>query len=114
MTNNVREGLALFNSARFWEAHEAWERDWLTAEGDQKVFLQGLIQLAAAYHHVQKRTYRGGVRLFDAAAAKLSRVPDEHPGIDRSEVLAVAARHRERIARDEDIPEGEFPRFRYN
>src|SRR5208283_3990514 len=40
---------------RWGEAHEAWESLWARAEGTQRLFLQGLIQLAAALlkHHVQ-------------------------------------------------------------
>jgi uncharacterized protein len=107
-------GLELFNSQQYWHAHEAWERIWLAAEGTDKTFLQGLIQLAAAYHHVQRGTFRGGVRLFDAALSKLAPYPVHFLGVDRDEVVASAKKHRDRIARGEDIDGGELPKFRYN
>jgi predicted metal-dependent hydrolase len=107
-------GLELFNAQKFWHAHEAWERDWLHAEGDLKVFLQGLIQLAAAYHHVQRGTFRGGVRLFDAALSKLATFPVHFFGIDRAEVVACAEKHRASVAKGEHIDGGELPKFRYN
>ena len=110
----MTDAIALFNTHAFWHAHEAWERDWLVAEGDEKLFLQGLIQLAAAYHHVQRGTFRGGVRLFDAALDKLSRVPDGFLGVDRAEAVARAAAHRDRIARGEHIAPVDFPKLRYN
>ena len=47
---HFREGLAHFNNREFWEAHESWETLWLVAESDVEQFLQGLIQIAAAYH----------------------------------------------------------------
>ena len=112
--SSLIEGVALFNEQKFWHAHEAWERIWLTSEGDEKRFLQGLIQLAAAYHHVQRRTYRGGVRLFDAALEKLAPFPHNHLCIDRTEAVAHAAKHRETIARGEHIDEEELPKLRYN
>jgi predicted metal-dependent hydrolase len=114
MTGQLAEGITLFNDQKFWHAHEAWERDWLVADGDEKIFLQGLIQLAAAYHHVQRRTYSGGVRLFDAALEKLSRVSAGFFGVDRSEAVARAAEHRQRIARGEHIDAVDFPKLRYN
>ncbi len=114
MTGQLAEGITLFNDRKFWHAHEAWERDWLVAEGDEKIFLQGLIQLAAAYHHVQRRTYSGGVRLFDAALEKLSRVSTGFFGVDRSEAVARAAEHRQRIARGGHIDAVDFPKLRYN
>src|SRR5215211_8289208 len=86
--SSLLRGVELFNAHQFWHAHEAWEELWLHASGDEKVFLQGLIQLAAAYHHVQRGTFRGGVRLFDAAFSKLATVPVHYCGLDREEVVA--------------------------
>lgn len=114
MRASLAEGISLFNDHEFWHAHEAWERIWLAAAGEEKRFLQGLIQLAAAYHHVQRRTYRGGVRLFDAALTKLAAFPDRHLGIDRAEAVERAALHRDRIAAGEEIAEKDFPKLRYN
>lgn len=107
--SNLAEGVALFNAQKFWHAHEAWERDWLTASDPHKLFLQGLIQLAAAYHHVQRGTFRGGVRLFDAALQKLSGFPPNYANVDRESAVATALVHRERIARGEQIAAGEMP-----
>jgi predicted metal-dependent hydrolase len=112
--SSLEKGIALFNDQKFWHAHEAWERDWLQASGEEKRFLQGLIQLAAAYHHVQRRTYRGGVRLFDAALRKLEGFADDHLGVNRTEAVARASEHREKIARGEHIDAAEYPKFRYN
>ena len=110
----MEEAIALFNAHAFWKAHEAWERDWLSAEQPHKLFLQGLIQLAAAYYHVQRGTYRGGVRLFDAALEKLSRFPDGYGSVARRNAVEAAVLHRERIARNERIDPSEFPKLRYN
>ena len=103
-------GVAHFNAHEFWEAHEAWETIWLVAESDVEQFLQGLIQVAAAYHHVKRGTYRGAVRLFDAGLRRLAAFPLQWSGIDRSAVEETARRHREKIAvSSENVPEGEFP-----
>ena len=107
-------GVQHFNEGRFWEAHEAWEQYWLSAQGDLRVFLQGLIQLAAAYHHVKRGTYRGGIRLFDAALLKLAPFPAGHLGVDREEAVAAAQDHRRRCAGGERIDAGELPKLGYN
>jgi predicted metal-dependent hydrolase len=112
------EGVAHFNNREFWHAHESWETLWLEAESDVEQFLQGLIQIAAAYHHVQRGTYRGAVRLFDAALRRLEPFPPLFCGVDRAAVEAASRRDRERVAsileRDalaERFPEGDFPRL---
>jgi len=112
--NGIEQGIALFNEQAFWHAHEAWEDLWHPAIGDERIFLQGLIQLAAAYHHVQRGTFRGGVRLFDAAFAKLDRFPEDNLGVDRAEAVETARAHRQRIAREEHIDASELPKLRYN
>jgi predicted metal-dependent hydrolase len=110
----LARGVAQFNDAEFWNAHESWETIWLAARDPEKLFLQGLIQLAAAYHHVQRGTFRGGVRLFDAAFEKLSSFENGYRGIDREEVIRAAKVHREKIARGTAIGAGEYPKLRYN
>jgi uncharacterized protein len=99
------KGIDHFNALEFWESHEAWEELWLAAESDLDQFLQGLIQVAAAYHHLKRGTFRGGVRLFDSGLARLSKFPAEMCGIDRGEVERAAHSHREwaaeRLTRNE-------------
>ncbi|HYM62961.1 MAG TPA: DUF309 domain-containing protein [Thermoanaerobaculia bacterium] len=87
-------GVAHFNAREFWEAHESWEELWLVAESEIVQFLQGMIQLAAAYHHLQRGTLRGGVRLFDAALKRLAAFPADFCAIDRKPLEAAAAAHR--------------------
>ena len=89
------EGLDRFNARRFWDAHESWETIWLVAASEVEQFLQGLIQLAAAYHHIQRGTLRGAPRLFDAALRRLAAFPPGFSGIDRGPAEATARRHRE-------------------
>ena len=111
-------GVEHFNALEFWEAHESWEELWLVAATDLEQYLQGLIQLAAAYHHLRRGTFRGGVRLFDAALRRLSAFPHPYCGIDRAEAEATAREHRvwaaEVLARggEERLAESDYPRLR--
>jgi hypothetical protein len=67
------KGVLLFNERRFWNAHESWENVWKHHVEDERLFLQGLIQLAAAYHHLTvKRNLHGLRRNFEKSSEKLS------------------------------------------
>jgi hypothetical protein len=88
------EGLDRFNGRLFWDAHESWETIWLAAESDVEQFLQGLIQLAAGYYHLQRGTLRGAPRLFEAALRRLSGFPPGFCGLDRASAEEAARRHR--------------------
>src|ERR1017187_2425136 len=74
------EGLEAFNSGQFYEAHEIWEEVWLETPNPEKMFLQGLIQVAAAFHHHSRSNCLGTKNLIQAALAKLERFPPQHWG----------------------------------
>ena len=65
-------GVELFNRGEFWLAHEAWEEIWIRNREDCRLFFQGLIQAAAAYHLlVEKGSGRGGRANLEKALPKL-------------------------------------------
>lgn len=76
------DGIILFNSGEFFKAHEVWEEIWLAAEEPEKTFLQGLIQIAAAFHHYSRGNRNGGQSLATAALAKLENLPECYAGIN--------------------------------
>ena len=83
-------GLEHFNSRRFFEAHEVWEEVWLVEAEPEKTFLQGLIQLAAAYHHYEHGNPDGTESLLASGIVKLSRFPEHHHGLSIGELRATA------------------------
>ena len=85
MTQSVRldwtggelaEGLRCFHAEAFFEAHEHWELIWLAAPEPEKTFLQGLIQVAASFHHFQRDNCAGTISLLRSA---LRRAPERRP-----------------------------------
>jgi hypothetical protein len=82
--------LAHFNSRKFFEAHEVWEEIWLVEAEPEKTFLQGLIQLAAAYHHYERGNPSGAESLLASGIVKLSRFPEHHRGLSIGELRATA------------------------
>jgi predicted metal-dependent hydrolase len=89
----VSRGVSLFNRGLYWEAHEAWEELWLELEDEPKLFLQGLIQLAAAYHKATVQMQPSGcVKLHRSALGKLERAPPDFMGVRTAPLLAAARR----------------------
>jgi uncharacterized protein len=75
-------GVRLFNSGKFWNSHEAWEQVWMRHDEDERLFFQGMIQLAAAYHHlVVKKNFRGLLNNFEKARQKLAIFQPEYLGV---------------------------------
>ena len=85
------EGIELFNSGEWFDAHEVWEDIWHTASGPKKLFYQGLIQLAVTIEHMRRGNPRGVVAVFASAQTKFVDLPDVYMGVNvRALVGAIA------------------------
>jgi len=94
-----RDGIRLFNEEYFFEAHEHLEGLWHVERGDPHQFLQGLIQICAAFHHFQNGNLIGAVDLLRRGADKMRRYPARYMGIDAGTLLNDVDAARERIER---------------
>ena len=99
MGTGFENGVRLFNDGAFWEAHEAWEGEWLRRPkgSDERRFYQGLIQLAAALLHRERakaapaRSVAPALRCYRSAMAKLDGLPARMHGVDVATVRREAA-----------------------
>ncbi len=78
----LADGLRCYESGEFFDAHEHWESVWLKCEEPEKTFLQGLIQITAAFHHLQRKNFRGTSSLLRGALRRLEAFPTAYGGID--------------------------------
>jgi predicted metal-dependent hydrolase len=86
-------GAELFNAGKHWEAHEAWEELWLVLEDQPKLFVQGLIQAAAAGHKAFiQRQPSGCVKLLTTALEKLEGAPPDFLGVETSSFIPALRR----------------------
>jgi hypothetical protein len=77
----LAEGLACYRRQEFFLAHEHWEDVWRGSAEPEKTFLQALIQIAAAFHHLGRGNITGAEKLLIAALDRLERYPDEFGGV---------------------------------
>jgi len=81
-----QEGIGLFNRGRYFDCHEAWEAAWKRAHGEEKLFLQGLIQAAVAILHAERGNLKGAASLYAKSREKLDPLPAAHHGIALGEL----------------------------
>ena len=106
----LADGLRRYDTGEFFTAHEAWKTVWLEAPEPDKTFLQGLIQVTAAFHHLQRNNPLGAGRLLHAALRRLERYPACFGGIS---VTVLCCDIRERIqALNANEPTPELARAR--
>ncbi len=113
--NHLREGIELFNRERFFECHEVLEEAWLKASsegsGEQRTFLQGLIQVAVAFYHLRRENLVGASRLLTAGIKKLSGFAPERDAVDVAALLAALEPLREAAAAGTIRPDCRLPRI---
>lgn len=71
----LAEGLRCYRSQEYFLAHEHWESVWLKCREPEKSFLQALIQMAVACHHLQRNNSRGAASMLKKALRRLEPYP---------------------------------------
>lgn len=87
----MARGQSLFNDERFFEAHEAWEELWHFERGRDRIFIQGLIQVAGHMVHIQKGRWSGALSLGQLAKDKLTIPPAQRTYIELDILPLLAA-----------------------
>lgn len=106
----LERGIEHFNRREFFEAHEVWEDAWRAHEGDDALFLQGLIQVAAGFVKLQRGQPRGAAALLDRAATKLEPFSPGLHGVDLAGLIASAGHWKTVADRMIETGEREFDR----
>jgi len=101
----------LFNAGLFFETHELLEPCWLRAEGSLRMFLQGLIQIAAGLHHEQNGNRRGAISLLGEGSGKLRSFGSVAHGIDLATFLTEIAELTRALAAPAPVTELRVPRL---
>jgi hypothetical protein len=102
----LHEGLRCFHSGAFFEAHEHWESVWLAAREPERTFLQGLIQVAAAFHHFQCGNCAGTISLLRSGLRRLDGYPETFAGIA---LVPLRAAIRQWLEALETVPQSSPP-----
>jgi hypothetical protein len=88
LARQIHAGVVCFNNGEFYAAHDQWEALWQQAEGADKAFLQGMVQIAVACHHAQAGNLKGAAQLWEGAQGRLRPFTPRFAGIDTGELLA--------------------------
>ena len=108
----LAEGLRCYEGGEFFEAHEHWESVWLGCAEPEKTFLQSLIQIAAAFHHLQRENRTGTASLLRRSLRKLDAYPAEYGGVDVGSLRENVQQWIKRLERRESRPGLPYPHIR--
>ena len=82
------QGVEEFNSQYFFECHETLEGLWMDTVGRDRLFLQGLIQVAVGFYHLFNRNFKGAVSQFTKGSTKLEGYRPVHRGVQVGRLLS--------------------------
>jgi len=97
----MADGRAAFNRGEFYEAHEFWEEVWLELDGAERLWVQGMIQIATGLHKLARDQRATCRTLLAKALAKLADAPPALDGFDLARMIAEARAVDETLARGE-------------
>jgi hypothetical protein len=92
-----------FNAREYYEAHDVLEHLWLQCRDENRLFYQGLIQIAGAFVHLQKqhlrpdhpkdgRRMRPAVRLFHLGMRNIEPYGPVHLRLDVAALCAMCSK----------------------
>jgi predicted metal-dependent hydrolase len=80
--HKAMEGFALFNTGRYFEAHEAFEAAWNAETGPVRELYRGILQAAVVYLHVTRCNYKGAVKVYRRSQKWLTQWPEVCRGVE--------------------------------
>src|ERR1700687_4868541 len=101
--NSLRHGVALFNRAHFFDAHEVLEDVWRSVPRDcasrrhLRLHLQGMVQLAVAFHHQSTGNHVGARSVLERAMRNLNGAESSFPDLDLERLRAELAPWRQHL-----------------
>lgn len=76
------EGIALLNRGEYFAAHDALEEVWRPVRGDQRLFFQGIVQVAIAMHHFSRQNLPGAQSVLQRCRRNLAPYPQGTANLD--------------------------------
>jgi uncharacterized protein len=101
----VIKGIEQFNRREFFECHETLEEFWQSYTESDREFIQGLIQVAVAYHHLLRDNAIGSIKLFRRALPRLQPYSPQHMGVQTAALIESINDSLNRLERAESAVE---------
>jgi len=107
--DSLFKALNLFNSHKWYEAHDAFEEIWNSVDGDERQVIQGILQVSVSQFHLSKGNLNGATILLGEGLGRIKTRTKINLGIDLEsfcnclEDLLMKYQHRE-LLDEKDTP----------
>src|SRR6202163_1876627 len=109
-SGDFSRGLDLFNRAHFFDAHEVLEDVWRDSplHSPSRRHLQGMVQLAVAFHHESKGNHVGARSVLERAVRNISGADGSFPDLDLDRLRAQLEIWQRYLDRPESAGDGKL------
>jgi predicted metal-dependent hydrolase len=114
MDARLREGIGLFNAGHYFQSHEILEEFYRDCEAGHKPFLEGLIQLAAAFRiYTDFGEIKGPVRMVYQAVIRFENYQSTYLGIRVKELSQSMEAWAKEAETGDGRPLSSIPKIRF-
>jgi len=86
------KGLQQFNRGEYFAAHETLEEAWNNDDTPGRELYRAILQVAVAYLQIERRNYRGAIKMFLRLRQWIDPLPDICRGVDIAQLRSDAER----------------------
>jgi uncharacterized protein len=104
-SENYARGMHLFNRAEFFDAHEVLEDIWRAAPPENKKFVQGIVQVAVAFHHYSTGNRVGMRSVLERAIRNLGEPAGAFGQIELATLMLSLSQWRDALDNNLRLPE---------
>ena len=94
---DIQEGIDLFNDADFFSAHDYFEDLWMNCESEDRLFYQGMVQIAVGSYHLICANYKGALSQFNKGTEKLNNYVPKYYGVNLNKLIDEVDSLRQRL-----------------
>ena len=110
--DSLYKALNLFNSHKWYEAHDAFEEIWNSVDGDERQIIQGILQVSVSQFHLSKGNLNGATILLGEGLGRIKTRTKINLGIDLDEFCRCLEILLKKLQYKENLNEKDKPQLK--
>ena len=107
--DSLNFALNLFNTEKWYEAHDAFEDIWNKVDGDERQIIQGILQVSVSQFHLNKGNLNGATILLGEGLGRIKTRTSTNLGIDLESFCECLEKLLKKLQHKENLDENDKP-----
>ena len=106
---SFKDALNLFNSQKWYEAHDALEDIWNELDGDERQIIQGILQVSVSQFHLNKCNNNGAIILLGEGLGRIKKRSNINLGVDLHSFCISLEKLLEKLHLNKKLSQNDIP-----